>query len=95
VTTTASALRYERSPRVLWRDTGRRVVCLPAGRQHEVSVLGGASAELWRRLAAPSTLAELAETFVDETGGRPAVADIRSAVEPLLARDLVRVQSRE
>lgn len=86
---------YRRRAEVLWRDTGAHVIALPLHESGDVLVLGGGSAELWRRLDRPSTLPELMDMFVAGAGGHPATADISTALDQLVSSGLVVGQGAE
>jgi len=93
--TTLSNRRFERSPQVLWRDIGDRVLALPSQATGRIAILGGGSADLWRRLSDPQSLTELADSFADCGDAPPSESDIWSALETLISRGLVRVQHHE
>ncbi|HET7325921.1 MAG TPA: PqqD family protein [Nocardioidaceae bacterium] len=81
---------FARAAGVLWRDTGAHVVALPTAGSGDVIVLGGGSAQIWRLLRRPRSLAQLVDAFVDEAGAPPPQQHIAAAAADLVARGVVR-----
>ena len=86
-----NAKHFRRNPGAVWRATDTFLVAaLPP--DEAISVVGSA-ALVWRRLAAPVTLDELAEQLAAETGALTAQVrlDVAVLIDQLLPLGLVEV----
>lgn len=82
--------RWERSPYVLWRRSGRRIV-LKLPDRDELVILDRSGVELWDELTGPVTVLQVAEVLGVRFGVDPELvaADIVPVLADLEARDLV------
>ena len=80
---------YRRAPGTLWRDTGVHVLALPPGGEHDVVVLGGGGALLWRLLDRPLDVPGLRDSLVELGESSPEVAEIVACLDELLLRGLL------
>ena len=76
-----------RSPAMLWRNVGERVVLAPPGGE-DFQELSPTAAEAWRLLERPQTLSELVQDVAAAYRVVPdsIAGDIRSLVDDLIAR---------
>lgn len=82
--------RFDRSPRVAWRNVGRDVLLAPPDtRGYEL--LTGPGGQLWRELAGGRTVAELAETLAAffAVPAEDIRSDVERIVDELSERNLV------
>jgi hypothetical protein len=89
VSTIATTCQYVRVATALWRDTGLHVLVLPHGTSHEVVVLGGGSAVVWRLLAEPVDSAAIAHRLGREAGEEPDPDVVTDCLEDLADRGVV------
>ena len=89
MSTIATTCQYVRVAAVLWRDTGLHVLVLPDGTSHEVVVLGGGSAVVWRLLAEPVDAAAIARRLGREAGEDLDPDAVTACLEDLADRGVV------
>jgi len=79
-----------RSPAMLWRNLGERVVLAPPGAE-DFEELSPTAAAAWRMLEAPRTLPELTDALAATYRVPPddIVDDVRSLVEDLIDRSAI------
>ena len=89
MSTIATTCQYVRVAAVLWRDTGLHVLVLPSGTSHEVVVLGGGSAVLWRLLADPVDAAAITHRLEQASGEEADSGAVTACLEDLADRGVV------
>lgn len=99
MTVLVDSVRFGRSSRLLWRDTGRHVLVLTPEVDGQVFVLGGGGAAVWRLLERPRTLQELTDHFAsasDSAQPAPDLAAVAGCVDELAACGVLQVaEARE
>ena len=90
MTVEATGEVYARSPRALWRDTGRHVLALLSGSPgHRPVLLSGVAVRLWRALEDPGELDVLAARLRLDEGRPSSRAEVASTVADMRAYGLV------
>lgn len=90
MTVVVDSLRYERTARLLWRDTGQHVLVLPPDATSQVLVLGGGGAAVWRLLDRTRSLRELIDHFDQHGGSGPDLTTLLDCLSELVDHRLLR-----